>query len=93
MVALFAVTLDDKLGLDALKDAAMVIPVSLLHKNPKQDGDLGRESRRTGSNSFRKYGSTEKKHAYTCNRGHYVVCPLSRGPRPESVGVQSRLSA
>ena len=72
IVALFAGTLYAKLGLDVLKDAAMV---SLLHKKPKQDGDLGRESRRTGTDSFRKYGSTEKKRAYSCNRGHHVGCP------------------
>ena len=52
MVALFAGTLYDKLGLDALKDAATITPVSLPHKTPKQDGDLGRISRRTGSDSF-----------------------------------------
>ena len=93
MGALFAGTLYDKLGLDALKDAAMIIPVSLLHENPKQDGDLGRESRRTGSDSFRKYGSTEKRRAYSCNREHHVGCPSGKGPRPERVGVRSRLSA
>ena len=38
MDALFAGTLYDKLRLDTLKDAAMIIPVSLLHKGPKQDG-------------------------------------------------------
>ena len=75
MLALFAGTLYDKLGLDALKDAAMIIPFSLQHIKPKQDGDLGRESRRTGTDSFRKYGSTEKQRAYSCNRGHHVGYP------------------
>ena len=50
MVALFAGTLYNKL--DALADAAMIIPVNLVHKKPKQDGDLGRKSRRTGTDNF-----------------------------------------
>ena len=37
MVALSAGTLYDKLGLEALKDAAVMILVSLPHKSPKQD--------------------------------------------------------
>ena len=35
MVALFAGTLYDKLGLDILKDAGMMILVSLPHKSPE----------------------------------------------------------
>ena len=76
MVGLFAETLYDKLGLDELKEAAMLIRVSLFTQESQTSWSLGLESRRTGSDSFRKYSSTAKKRAYSCNRGHHVECVL-----------------